>query len=247
MWGTWFFVGMLLLATKRYAKKNWLFMHYLHGFLGYLSLITTIVFALRVTHWDPLESVHNGFGTITVFIVIFGSLSGSFTAATMRFYNGDKAWSKKERVTKVAQIHRYAGYLAIFIANAAIITGAGKYFNDRLRGDSRSILGLLSMFVFVVLVAIFEAVYRIRNTYSTSQIQTPDISTPDGKIKAFTPEMIDTKVAEGQRLVLFDNLVLDLQGYERNHPGGKFNLTQNYGRDVSKFFFGGYNLVNVPK
>lgn len=40
--------------------------------------------------------------------------------------------------------------------------------------------------------------------------------------------------------------MLDLQGYERNHPGGKFNLTHNYGRDVSKFFFGGYNLVNVP-
>ncbi len=28
------------------------------------------------------------------------------------------------------------------------------------------------------------------------------------------------------------------------HPGGKFNLTHNLGRDVSKFFFGGYSLVN---
>lgn len=50
---------------------------------------------------------------------------------------------------------------------------------------------------------------------------------------------------EGKQLVVFDNLVLDLNGYERFHPGGKFNLTHNYGRDVSKFFFGGYKLVNV--
>jgi len=30
------------------------------------------------------------------------------------------------------------------------------------------------------------------------------------------------------------------------HPGGKFNLVHNYGRDISKFFFGGYSLVNIP-
>jgi len=46
-------------------------------------------------------------------------------------------------------------------------------------------------------------------------------------------------------LVIFDNLVLNLNGFERQHPGGKFNLTHNYGKDISKFFFGGYNLVQV--
>ena len=54
-------------------------------------------------------------------------------------------------------------------------------------------------------------------------------------------------VAQGHSLVLFDNLVLDLKGYERNHPGGKFNLVHNYGRDISKFFFGGYQLVQTTK
>lgn len=170
MWSTWFIVGMLLLVTKRYAKKNWHFMHYLHGFLGYLSLITTLVFAFRVAQFEPLSSLHNGFGTVSIFVIIVTSLLGSLTAATMRFYNGDKAWSKEERVTKVAQIHRYAGYLALFMSNAAIITGTGKYFNERLQGDDRAVLGILSMLIFVVLVGILEAVYRIRNAYSTSQI-----------------------------------------------------------------------------
>ena len=47
-------------------------------------------------------------------------------------------------------------------------------------------------------------------------------------------------------MVIFDNLVLDLNGYERLHPGGKFNLLHNLGKDISKFFYGGYNLVNEP-
>ncbi len=38
-----------------------------------------------------------------------------------------------------------------------------------------------------------------------------------------------------------------MNGYEKMHPGGKFNLTHNIGRDVSKFFFGGYSLVNSAK
>lgn len=62
----------------------------------------------------------------------------------------------------------------------------------------------------------------------------------------FTPKEIDSEITNGRSLVIFDNLVLDLNGYERIHPGGKFNLKHNIGRDISKFFFGGYSLVNVP-
>lgn len=47
--------------------------------------------------------------------------------------------------------------------------------------------------------------------------------------------------------MIFDNLVLDLNGYENVHPGGRFNLRHNIGRDISKFFYGGYSLINKPK
>jgi len=62
-----------------------------------------------------------------------------------------------------------------------------------------------------------------------------------------TDKDILEKLQLGRSLVLFDNLVLDVNGYERMHPGGKFNITHNYGRDISKFFFGGYTLVNNGK
>lgn len=35
--------------------------------------------------------------------------------------------------------------------------------------------------------------------------------------------------------------------YDHWHPGGKFTLKKNFGRDISKFFYGGYKLVNTQE
>lgn len=91
---------------------------------------------------------------------------------------------------------------------------------------------------------IFEAIFRVRNKFSLGHVATPKTITNGGLKRTFTPDEIDSQVDEGKPLVVFDNLVLNLNGYERIHPGGKFNLIHNLGRDISKFFFGGYNLVN---
>ena len=103
------------------------------------------------------------------------------------------------------------------------------------------------MIVFCILVAILEAFFRIRNRYSMGLLKTPKVTNSEGKIRTLTPAQIDQQVEEGKPLVIFDNLVLNLQGFVRHHPGGKFNLTHNLGRDISKFFFGGYKLINMPK
>ena len=243
MWGAWFVAGLLLLITKRYAKKTWNFSHIAHALLGFLVVSITMIFAFKVTSWAPFDGIHNALGTLTVICAILVGLSGSFTSGTQRFYNGDKPWSEKERAEKIAKIHRISGYIMLLIGNLCVMTGLGYYFNGRLQGDSRSALGILSMMVFLVLVGIMEAIYRIRNRYSMEPVGTPQPSF-DGKIRTYTPQMVDKNAAEGRELVVFDNLVLDLNGYHRMHPGGKFNLTHNYGRDITKFFIGGYQMVN---
>ena len=42
--------------------------------------------------------------------------------------------------------------------------------------------------------------------------------------------------------MILDDLVLDIENYMDNHPGGRFLLEHNIGRDISKFFYGGYAL-----
>ena len=98
MWSAWFIVGLLLLVTKRYAKKTWTLSHYLHMLLGFFTLGVTIIFALNVTKWEPFDDIHNALGSLTVVCTLFGSFMGTYTAALMQFYNGDKPWSKEEKV-----------------------------------------------------------------------------------------------------------------------------------------------------
>ena len=47
-------------------------------------------------------------------------------------------------------------------------------------------------------------------------------------------------------LLLLDNQIIDYKDYDHFHPGGKFVLQKNHGRDISKFFYGSYKLVNLP-
>lgn len=151
-------------------------------------------------------------------------------------------------MTRIAKIHRYSGYVMLLLGNFTVSSGIVNYFEFMLLGDSRKILGQVNLVTFFAFVIMFEAIYRLRNKYSRGKIVTPPVQAVDGasgKITSFSPEEIDKQVQAGKQLVVFDNLVLNLNGYERIHPGGKFTLTHNYGRDISKFFFGGYNLVQV--
>lgn len=167
---------------------------------------------------------------------------GVFTAATMKVYRGDKAWAEKERVERIAKIHRISGYIMLLLGNVAIATGLTNYYKHKLNDDDRWIQGPISVWTFILIVIVFETTYRCRNKFSLGHIKTP----AEGVKESYTPQRVDEEVAKGRPLVIFDNLVLDVGDYPAHHPGGKFNFTHNYGRDVSKFFFGGYNLVNVP-
>jgi len=44
--------------------------------------------------------------------------------------------------------------------------------------------------------------------------------------------------------VVLDDLVLDVRSFKSEHPGGQFLIEFNIGRDISKYFYGGYVLEN---
>ena len=44
------------------------------------------------------------------------------------------------------------------------------------------------------------------------------------------------------KLVLLDDLVLDLSNFIGQHPGGEEVIRRNIGRDVSKYYYGGYSM-----
>ena len=48
-------------------------------------------------------------------------------------------------------------------------------------------------------------------------------------------------------MVILDDDVLDLTLYLNEHPGGRFSLEHNIGRDITKFFYGAYSLENIDR
>ena len=44
---SWFPLGFALVATKRYYKTPWFFMHHLHGFLGIFVVLATLLASLQ--------------------------------------------------------------------------------------------------------------------------------------------------------------------------------------------------------
>jgi len=47
-----------------------------------------------------------------------------------------------------------------------------------------------------------------------------------------------------ERLVIMEDTIVDVKHYLDSHPGGRYVLEANIGRDISKFFYGGYSLHN---
>ena len=135
----------------------------------------------------------------------------------------------------------------LFIGNATAMTGIVHYFQDIVQDDYLAKAGYISMGTFCLIVMIFECFYRRTNSKTDMTVSTPSSEPKNGNnILVYTSDQIDKGVAAGMSLLIFDNLVLNLNGYEKLHPGGKFVLRQNYGRDVSKFFNGGYSLMQGP-
>lgn len=60
-----------------------------------------------------------------------------------------------------------------------------------------------------------------------------------------TIDEFQTWIKAGKKLVTIDNLVLDIGSYSQIHPGGKFALQQTVGRDISKFFYGGFSILST--
>lgn len=59
-----------------------------------------------------------------------------------------------------------------------------------------------------------------------------------------TREEFDQRVKRGESLCILDDMVLNVATFKADHPGGLFLIDFHIGRDVSKFFYGGYVLEN---
>ena len=90
-------------------------------------------------------------------------------------------------------------------------------------------------------VLLSELVFRLWRRKHRRELK-PRAGLPEMTVDEIKTAAFDKK----QKICVMDNAVLDIKDYDEVHPGGKFVLYRNLGRDITKFFYGAYMLVNDP-
>lgn len=60
-------------------------------------------------------------------------------------------------------------------------------------------------------------------------------------------EAFANRIENGEKLVLVEDYIVNIEPFMSKHPGGEFALRHNVGKDVTKFFFGGQALAVSSK
>lgn len=69
------------------------------------------------------------------------------------------------------------------------------------------------------------------------------------KLNQITLTEFNSRVKDGEKLVLLDDMVIELSRFAYSHPGGAFLIDFHIGSDISKFFYGAYAFDqngNIP-
>jgi cytochrome b involved in lipid metabolism len=111
-------------------------------------------------------------------------------------------------------------------------TGIRSYNLNSNRGDYRLFYGAILLFtVPFIILEIRHQIFLRKYVEFTRPATT------------MTEEEFYAITRKGKRhLLLLDDLVIDATDYAPYHPGGKFIIERTRGTDISKFFYGGYNL-----
>ena len=172
---------------------------------------------------------HDQMGWVFFFASIITSLGGVAIFFLKRFATWDSVILRRVRM-----VHRYFSWLLLLATYACISVGILNYVDYHTELIQLEYLAFLNIGLGLAIWAILETIFQIKrqgqDEYKTAHLP------------VITSEEFENRVKNGQKLHLLDYMVLDLSGFYDQHPGGRFVLEYTIGRDISKFFYGGYCL-----
>ena len=107
------------------------------------------------------------------------------------------------------------------------------YYDDNGNIGTGWILAVINFICFFAILITLEVYHKwtLRQEDSFTKVQT-----------GMTSDEFAEKVASGSKYVVLDEFVLDMEKFIDHHPGGKWVIKKCIGRDVSKYFHGGYSF-----
>lgn len=158
-----------------------------------------------------------------------------FAATGMVSYHAKKYWEwDTKKVMTIRKIHKYLSIVFWLGSNIAMNSGIRFHVHYNLENpEDWKFLPYLNIILMSGIVIVFEGWYQ----YSWRQEDQFIYDKP-----LISEQEFEERIKNGEKLVILDNMVIDISTYAYNHPGGAFLLDYNVGRDISKFFYGSYAL-----
>lgn len=232
LWASWSLLALLQISSNRYLKGPfWKINMWIHRVVGTVMMAFTLGFGFKA--WNKLggkviNNAHSYFAFPVLLLVFFIAIGGVITRSCLR----RQRWNTRKALL-MKKLHKYAAYFILVSGFLAVAAGILAYRTNP-KHPSDFPLERLHMAGYLLVFAALETHYQM-----TLQKEEEFDSS---KVESINVEEFERRVARGEKLVVLDNLVLDVAAFLDNHPGGRFSLEQNIGRDVSKFFYGGYSL-----
>lgn len=232
MWVSWTLLSLVMLATNRWFSYLSDKMLICHTISGLSVLIFTIAGAALAMNYNDFvfSTWHTIFGWVVVVVLCLVSLLGM---AALRFKMMSKGDTKMTKTFR--KVHKAIALFVQLLAIVATTLGMSEYFSYHKDTPDSSLMVPLSLSFTIILFVGNEIYYQYWR-----RLEDPFII--EEFYPVITSDEFEERVRNGEKLVILDNLVLDITDFLKMHPGGSFLLQQTIGRDVSKFFYGGYAL-----
>ena len=198
------------------VKNFGMWLHVASGIVILIITITMSMLAFNFYAWHLRfnESIHSVLGFIVLIAICVITLLGFLAWGTMAYGRGTNPSSFWSFTTKASFLHKLLGYLTLALAQASILLGVIRY-NDRTHDHT---LGTSNIVVFFVIWGALEINHQVK---SRQRVELSE-RVRSGSRKVIGVQEFRLRVShKREKLVIMEDVVVDVGRYMDSHPGGK--------------------------
>ena len=165
------------------------------------------------------------------FVLLIGFGMASFIAKKMLKWD-------TSTLKNLKHTHRNLAFVFWCVSLAAIYGGMTNFMQKYISYTSYlkwNWLANTSLISSILIVLLLEGIFQFRKLLE-DDFKTHEIS------KIISLDEFEYRIVAGEKLVVLEDMVIDISTFAYAHPGGAFLLEHNIGSDIGKFFYGAYAL-----
>ena len=200
------------------------------GIFVFIATLTAAMLVLWLYGWALGTSKHVYMGLTMTIVGLLLCIGGVVTSIIK--FKMPMDWNTRKKIM-LSRGHGYFAYVVMLYGQFVLSSGIINFFYFEEKYSLAKGLVAFDFILFIGLLLGGELWYQymMRTEIPFTKVD-----------KVMSPQEFEKRIEQGEKLVILDDMVLDVSKFYTLHPGGTFVLTHNNGRDISKFFYGGYSL-----